>query len=301
MRDVKSLREIPSPIILPFILAGGIILTFFRALVLQPGSASLGVFFETIYYTSFAIFYVAIFLLFIDFKRTKKSAILWFHLVLGAPLSLMVLYYNLYNYGLNYIDTTTPNEFISEKVVDKILLEHYSNKFESLTDSLLDLHIIGVKEDSARRLFNSEFYYDDIERYFAIELTPEIGDLEYLDIKVSNLFYSPNSRNYLVGFLTTKFTNFYAITSDNPQGIDFDSKIFIGKIEDSEFEMIVLREYGLSCINFERCNYHMEKNFIKGQGSHFKYNINDVRFWSENDVIERLEVHAYNLRNNILD
>lgn len=301
MRKIKSLREIPSPIVLPFILIGGIILTFFRALVLQPGSASLGVFFETIYYTSFSIFYAAVFLLFIDFKRTKKSTLLWFHLILGAPLSLIMLYGVLFNFGLKFIETTTPRKFQTKKIMDPILLERYSNGFETLTDSLLDVQVIGIKADSARRLFSSKFYYDDIERKFAIDLVPEVRDLQYLEFNTSNLYYSPNDPIYLVGFITAKYTNPYAVSKDNTEGVDFNSKLFIGKVEDSNFEMIVLREYGLSCNSFERCNYFMERNFLKGKSSQFKYNINDSRFWSENNWIEKLDAHSKDLKNNVYD
>lgn len=299
MRQVKSLREIPSPIVLPFILVIGICTTFFRAFVLEPGSASLGVFFETIYYTCFAIFCTSLFLLIINFKMNSKSILLWIHLILGAPISLIYLYNISYNSFLNFVETTTPQKSRTEKITNLTLLNNYSRAFENLVDILVDVKVIGIKADSAHRYFFGSSYKDDIDRKFAVDLTPEIKGIKYLEFKVTNLFFHPSDNSYLVGFLTTKFINPYAITRENSNGIDFDSSLFIGKIEDSNFDMIVLGEYRLSCTSFEKCEFYMEKNFLKGMSKNFGFNINDSRFWEKNHVIERLEEHSQDLENNI--
>ena len=299
MHQVKKFRDIPSPIILPFVLILGIFTTFFRAMVLNPGSASLGVFIETIYYTSFILFFCSLFLLLIDFKRTRKSKLLWIHFLIAAPLSLMLLYNLSYNKLLDLVETTTPNKFITQKISDPEVLGEQSEIFESLADSLLDVQVIGVKSDSASRYFYGSFYEDDINRKFAIDLTPEVKDIKYLKFKVSNLYLHPENESYVVGFFTSKFKNPYAVTNENPEGIDYESSVFVGKISTLNSGMLVLKEYGLNCISFERCEYHMEKNFLKGRREHFKFNINDSRFWSENNFISRLEDRINDLENNI--
>lgn len=114
-----------------------------------------------------------------------------------------------------------------ENNLDSTYLNILKKEFESIPDSLVN-KVIGTRSDSTLRYFYGTTYNDDIDRKLSINLTPENKGLQYLEFRTQEIYPSTLDSNYFVGVLTSKYYNEYAISSDNPDGIDFKSNIFIG-------------------------------------------------------------------------
>lgn len=294
------MKKYLSPFILLTLLCGGITLIFIRVLTLDDQSGSLGLFIELFYWLSLLIFISSLLLLVVDFKKNKKSFLVWFHLIISAPLSLIIISNFIQIQYRAIIKTTTPKSFLVENNLDSTYLNILKKEFESIPDSLVN-KVIGTRSDSTLRYFYGTTYNDDIDRKLSINLTPENKGLQYLEFRTQEIYPSPLDSNYFVGVLTSKYYNEYAVSSDNPDGIDFKSNIFIGSKKNKAFNMIVLNQYNLSCSSFDNCLEHMKTDFLKGRSKTFGYNINDTRFWTENNWIERIDSHSRDLEENIFD
>jgi len=292
------MKKYLSPYILLFLLIGGTIFIFIRVFTLDDQSGSWGLFIESFYWLSLILFISSFFFLLIDFKSYKYNFLVWFHLIISAPLSVIIISNFIQVQYLSFIETTTPKEYRTIRFVESKKSPFLKRKFETIPDSLKN-KVIGIRSDSTRRYFLGKTYTDNIDRKLSINLTPENEGLKYLDFKVAELYQSPVDSNYYVGILISKFYNEYAVSLDNLSGIDFESNIFIGSIEDQSYTMLILSKYNLSCSSVDNCLKYMRTNFLKGRSKTFDYNINDIRFWSKNNWIEKIDNYSKDLENNI--
>lgn len=294
------MKKYLSPFILLFLLIGGTIFIFIRVFTLDDQSGSLGLFIESFYWLSLILFISSLFFLLIDFKSYKKNFLVWFHLIISAPLSLIIISNFIQIQYRAMVKTTTPKSFLAENNLDSTYLNILKKEFESIPDSLVN-KVIGTRSDSTLRYFYGTTYNDDIDRKLSIDLTPENYGLQYLEFRTQEIYPSPIDSNYFVGILIYKYYNEYAVSADNLDGIDFASNIFIGSRKNQNTNMIILDRYRLGCWSFSSCLEGMKTNFLKGKSKTFGYNINDIRFWTENNWIERIDSHSRDLEENIFD
>ena len=300
--DKKNLlKRTTSPVILPFILGTGVIILLSKISTIDDKTGVFADLIDAAYVLSFTLLSASVLLLTLDFKRNSKSIILWIHLILSAPLGILALNNLIFEFGLKFIQTTTPSKFRTEVFSSPNLPDSLTQEFTFLVDSLIDLKIIGIKADSAERYFNSTTFKDDIDRKFAISFLTEGKDRRYLKFKIEPISYSPYNADYIAGFITAELSSKRSIPKNNPDGIEYISKIFIGRIESGNIDLIASDRYSLRCSGFEKCSTHMKRNFLKGMSTAFTYNINDVRFWNENSFIEQLDEHTADLRKNVLN
>ncbi len=292
------MKRLFRPFLLLVILVGGIFFIFIRVFTLEDQSGSLGIFIESFYWLSLILFFGSLVFLLIDFKKFRNNFLVWFHLVISSPLALILIFNFLQLQYFKSIETTTPDKYLLSEVNNPEKLNFLRSKFEAIPDSLVN-KVIGIKSDSTSRYFQGQMYHDNIERKLSIDLIPESQSLNYISFKVDRIYQSHTATNYYSGIITSKYFNEYAVDDKNPEGIDFKSNIFIGAKKEGSYYMIILDNYSLGCLSIDSCINGMELNFLKGRSKSFSYNINDSRFWSENNWKERMDKYIQEVKTNV--
>ncbi|HRK83389.1 MAG TPA: hypothetical protein PLZ12_18240 [Saprospiraceae bacterium] len=118
---------------------------------------------------------------------------------------------------------------------------------------------------------------------------PEIFTKES-QVMIDTILYSPD-KSKVVFFVITKNDNHTLLRTNNPNGFHFDARCFFGLRSNSHdswniyrfryFNVILFDSYEASSTRLREMHFQELASVKDSQGkSQFKYNLNDVRFWS---------------------
>ncbi|UII21495.1 hypothetical protein [Fulvivirga ligni] len=244
------------------------------------GGSALRNILDTITLGSLIVFILSLSLLSFSFKRYAKSIIIWILLLISSPLALTTIINLHRELTVRLSITTTPNEFRYELNVTP----NYKQDIDMLqkkVDSLVELKTIAIPSEYTRRYFNGNFYNDNIDRHWAIDISTS----NYQSCLIDTLFYDKNGKDIIAGLLITKTTNYNNEIEYNGYGFRYN------KTSMKPFEILKYIMTGYD--NATSCSQLLRYYYLKKIGSDGEeYNMNDIRFLNrKNDTLLPEQAH----------
>ena len=191
-------------------------------------------------------------------------------------------------YGVGFdklVKTTTSNKFKNDYSVERLKYSNDSIQLVSLVDSLIAKQIIFKPAERNKRYFNGKMYNDTIDRSWAIALPLKSNTFIYSTI--DTLFYSPFDSSLIAGLLINKMRNEYISNTNNPEKIEYYGNGFVAWKGDGQYQIQILKNR-TSSEKIESVSTKLFKIYCRNDDFEREgYNMNDIRFWKENDWIAK--------------
>lgn len=248
--------------------------------IIQSSSFSFNALLDTLVFISLVTFIPTLLFLILTFKWNMKNYFLWLVILFNLPVFIFIspdLYQNI---RLSIIDTTTPQEFINENIVNRQIYKADIKRIEEKIDSLIRIGVVTKPTDYGVRYFEGTTYKDSLERRRGFAATPYRLPIK---LSIDTLFYSPDSSNFIAGTLIRKYQVLYPEYS-NGDTVKYLGSAFIFNPNDYGFEFLTLQTTVSGYSSIEECAKALHRVYLKERGLRYGlFNLNDIRLWSNTD------------------
>ncbi len=219
------------------------------------GGSGLYIFFKFISITLLIVFVGALIIILKSFKKSKSNIHVWFLLLIGAPISIMILKGVIQNLYIEIVDTTTPKKYLNKVIVplntytkDTVVLKKVIFDYYNLENKIWKKHPNLQRKILALRI--DTMIYGKDNKFVGLAIFDDYNEyLKKLDSSSKPVSYQGEC---VIGFKkndTIKITNILGP--------------IITSVESRKDLKKYLRQQFFKTLSLKKNNY----------------NINDVRFW----------------------